>query len=467
MKNMVFKSVLIVFLLTGISYGQDYSTKVLKEWDKKKDAGAAFKVAKEAFEKGALVDAQKILLTIKDYKKDAEFFDLFAKVWEKYGVTDNARSSYEEAEVLDPKNIDRKYILADMYFKMDSIRASANKYLEIIKLDSTSKKAYFELGSIFFKAGKSFRADAAKYLEKTLKYYDDLKIFKNCAKAYSDANNTQKVYDIATKGLAKYPADLELKKQAWISSYMLKKDEDALKYIQMIPDSTLSSAEMKAAAQVAERLNNNAVATKYYNMASEKDPNDKDLYVRLANKAYDEKNYDVAIDYFNKKLALDPKHEKSLLFKAWSYKLKKDYQGARNGFVDYLAVNDTSIAGWLNLAECYDKDKLDSLSKKFEIYNKILKMIDGKERQYKDVAASINTAFGIRAYDAHNWSSALTYLKKAMSLKGEEFSFLVMTAACYENLKDYDNAVAYYQKAKRINPNDENVKKGLRRLSAD
>lgn len=467
MKNMIFKLFLFVFLFAGISFGQEISEKAIKAYEKDKNANKAFAVAKDAFEKGQIADAQKILLVIKESKKDVELYDLLAKVWEKLSVVDLAKSNYEEAEVLDTKNIARKYILADMYFKNDQIKESANKYLEIIKIDSTSKEAYLNLGNLFYKT-KDYKADAALYLEKALKFYSELKVYQNCAKAYRDANNYAKSSEIALKGLEKYPENLDLKKLAWQGTLNSKNYAAALKVVVTIPDSVLSADELKYAGQIAEMLKDDKLMTKYYDLASLKNPNDKDLYVRLANKAfYDEKNYDVAIDYLNKKLALDPKHEASLKLKAWAYKMKKDWEGARKSFSDYVAVYDTSISGYLSLSECYDEDKLDSLSKKVEVYNKILRLIDGKEKQNKDIVASINNFFGIRAYKAKNWAGTIPYIKTAMGYKGEDLNSLVMVAACYENLKDYDNAVAYYKKAQRINPKDENVVKGLRRMSAD
>lgn len=463
---MILKSVLFVFLFAGITFGQDIAASALKAFDKDKNANKAFAVAKDAFEKGQVGEAQKILLILKEHKKDAELLDLLAKVWEKFGVIDNAKSNYEEAELVDAKNIGRKYILADMYFKNNQIKESINKYLEITKLDSTSKEAYLKVGTIF-NMTKEYKADAALYLEKALKFYSDLKIYKDCVKAYRDANNPAKAFEVAERGLEKYPNDVDLRRIAWQSAIPVKNYEAALKHVVLIPDSVLSANEAKTAGDVANVLGKGDLNIRYYKLAADKDPNNKDLFFTLANNAYGNKEYDKAIELFDKKLAIDPKHEKSLFYKAWSYKLKKDWEGARKSFNDYLAVYDTSVSGWINLAEVYDDDKLDSLGRKVEIYNKILKMIDGREKQYRDVAVSINMFLGYRAYTNKNWGGAIPYIKTAMAYKGEDLSSLVMIGACYENLKDYDNAVAYYKRAQRINPNDENVKKGLRRLSAD
>jgi len=117
------------------------------------------------------------------------------------------------------------------------------------------------------------------------------------------------------------------------------------------------------------------------------------------------------------------------------------------------------------LANCYDK--IDSTSRQVEVFNKILKLVNGKERQYKDVVGSINGFLGYRAYKAKSWTSAINYLKTSMAYKGEDLNLLLMVGGCYEEMKDYDNAVAYVKKAQKISPNNELVKKALRRMSAD
>ncbi len=464
MKNMIFKSVLLVLLFAGISFGQDYFANAQKAV-KKGDIAGAFNFAKEAFQKDSTSAAWKILLQIKDQKHDPELLDLLAKVWEKMGVVDNAISNYEEADKLDPKNIARKYILADLYFKNDKIKEAANEYLNIIQTDSTSKEAYLKVGEIFYLAKGNFYADAGVYLEKALKFYDNLDIYHKCVLAYIKANNPAKAFEVSIKGLEKYPNDMTLKREAWQNALNSRKYEEALKYVVQVPDSLLTAQEAKIAGDVALMLKKQELNDKYYRLAADKDPNNKDLFLVMADKAYKDKDYDKAIEYYNKKLAMDPKNADALNFKAWSYKLKGDWEGARQAFLDYTAVYDSSISGYLNLAECYDK--LDSTSRKADIYSKLMKMIDGKEKEYKDVAIATNYFFGYRAYTGKNWSGAIPYLKKILVYKGEDVNILVMISACYENMKDYDNAVAYLKRAQKINPNDENVKKGLRRLSAD
>ena len=463
MKNLIFKLVLILFLCSGISFGQDYVTNAQKAM-KKNDIAGAFNFAKEAFSKDSIDASWRILLSLKEQKNDAELLDLLAQVWVKMKVMVNAISNYEDAEKLDPKNIKRKYILADLYYAENMIKESANKYLEIIKTDSTSKEAYLNVGNIFYKANKQYKADAAFYLEKALRFYDDIKIFKNCAKAFYQTNNYAKAFEVSERGLEKYPNELDLRKIAWETSVPLKKYEAALKHVMMIPDSVLTSAEAKTAGDVANVLKNNEMNIKYYNLAAAKDPNNKDLFVKLADNAYNEKDFDKAIDFYDRKLAGDPKHEQSLQFKAYSYFQKMDYNKARGAFLDWINVSDTSVTAFIYLADCYEK--VDSVSKKNETYIKILKMVEGKEKQYANQIIAISYYFVERYRKVRDWNSANVYLKKILSLK-EDFNALVILGSNYYNVKDYDNALIYYRRAQKINPNHEDVKKGLRMLSAD
>lgn len=463
MKNMIFKSLLLVFLFAGISYGQGYFEQAQKAL-KKKDIKTAFSLASEAYSKDSTSAALRICLLLKEDKKDVELLDLTAKVWEKMGVLDNTRSNYEEAEVMDPKNVQRKFALADLYFKNNQIKESVNKYLEVIKIDSTSKEAYKKIGNIFYMAKKGFYADAAFYLEKSLKFYNDIDTYHKCVETYEKSNNIEKAYEIAAKGLELYPNDLKLRKSAWENAIPIKKYAEALTHVAMIPDSILTSSEAKTAGDIASVLGKSDIQTKYYKLAGDKDPNNKDLFVNLGDRAYNDKDFDKAVEYYDKKLALDPKHEHSLQFKAYAYFQKKDYNNARGAFLNWINVSDTSLTAYISLAECYEK--VDSTSKKAETYIKILRMAEGKERQYKDQIIPICYYFIERCHKAKDWSGAINYGKRILNLR-EDFNALIFVGGDYFNLKDYDSALVYYKRAQRINPNHELVKKGLRMLSAD
>jgi len=93
-------------------------------------------------------------------------------------------------------------------------------------------------------------------------------------------------------------------------------------------------------------------------------------------------------------------------------------------------------------------------------------MVEGKEKQYANQIIAISYYFVERYRKVRDWNSANVYLKKILSLK-EDFNALVILGSNYYNVKDYDNALIYYRRAQKINPNHEDVKKGLRMLSAD
>jgi tetratricopeptide (TPR) repeat protein len=463
MKNMILKSLILVFLFAGISYGQGYFEQAQKA-QKKKDIKTAFALAQEAYSKDSISAALRICLLIKEDKKDVELLDLLAQVWQKNGVLDNTRANYEDAEVLDPKNVKRKYILAELYFKNNQIKESVNKYLEVIKIDSTSKDAYKRIGNIFYMAKKGYYADAAFYLEKALKYFNELDLYHKCVETYEKSNNFEKAYEVAAKGLELYPKDLKLRKSAWENAASLKKYEDALKHVVLIPDSVLTSNEAKVAGYFASLVKNTELNAKYYKLAGEKDPTNKDLFVVLADRAYNENDYDKAIELYDKQLAQEPKHEHSLQYRAYAYLQKKEYNNARGAFLDWIHVSDTSFAAYQSLADCYDK--VDSTAKKNETYLKMLKMADGKEKQYKEQVTYICYYFIERCHKQKDWNGAINYAKKILSLK-EDFNALIYIGGDYYNMKDYDNALIYYKRAQKINPNNELVKKGLRMLSAD
>ncbi len=461
MKNLIIKSILLVFLCAGITFGQGYFANAQKAL-KKKEVQVAFNLAKDAFAKDSIDAAWRILLIVREQKPDKEMYDLLAATYLKKDIVDNAIMYYQEADKLDSLNIERKFTMAEIFVKNQRFTEAVNEYLKVEKLDPTNIKALENISSIFFRA--KMYPDAALYYEKFIKRDNRIDNYVKCAQSYDNSKNFEKTLDIVKEGLKLYPNNEVLARLGFYSGIKTRKYEDALNCVVQIADDKLSAGEAKNAGDVANLLKKDELNVKYYKLAALKDPTNKDLFVKLADTAYNDKDFDKAIEFYDKMLATDPKHDHSLQFKAYAYLQKKEYDNARGAFLSWIAVNDTSVTALLNLADCYDK--VDSTAKQVEYYNKILKMVEGKEKQYKEQIKGISSFNITRASKAKDWNTVIFNAKRILSY-GEDLSALIFCGSAYYNLKQYDDSAIYYKRAQKINPNHELVKDGLRRLSLD
>ena len=253
MKNLIFKSALLVFLCAGITFGQGYLASAQKAVNKNKDIAGAFNLAKEAYSKDSINAAYVILLLIKDKKNDAELLDLLAKVCYKNGITENAIMYFQEADKLDSLNIERKFTLAEMFFKEQRYTDAVNEYLKVEKLDAKNKKALENISSIFFR-GKLYPA-AAMYYEKVILLDKKLENYINCAIAFDSSKNFVKTLEIVKEGLKTHPNNEVLARKGFYAGVKSAQYEDALNLVILIPDEKLSAYETKTAGDIAAKLN--------------------------------------------------------------------------------------------------------------------------------------------------------------------------------------------------------------------
>jgi len=110
---------------------------------------------------------------------------------------------------------------------------------------------------------------------------------------------------------------------------------------------------------------------------------------------------------------------------------------------------------------------MDSTEHAAELYIKILKLTEGKEKQYKEEILLANDFLGRRAFQKKNYQAAITYILRALQSKPSEWRFMEMLGVSYYVLQNNDEAIKWYKAVLKYNPKSEVAKKGLRMLSAD
>jgi tetratricopeptide (TPR) repeat protein len=111
--------------------------------------------------------------------------------YEKQKVVDLAVKQFEEAKKLNPNDVTVRAKLAQLYLRRRKYTESVNEWIELMRIDSTYKRGYYEIANLFL-IGEQF-ANAASFAEKyVLLEPNDLKGQWLLARALSENNEPEK-----------------------------------------------------------------------------------------------------------------------------------------------------------------------------------------------------------------------------------------------------------------------------------
>lgn len=175
---------------------------------------------------------------------------------------------------------------------------------------------------------------------------------------------------------------------------------------------------------------------KYFEKASEIDPENLDVIINLANAKDESGDYDSAIEGYNKALEKDSKNALVYNNRGYSYFHKGEYENALNDYNKALMLSPK-----LKIAQ-YNKDELLKLLKEDEKYKSIIKQ---SEDEHIDYRYYFN--LGIQESNLGNYNEAMTAYNKVISMK-PDFAPVYMFIGILEFQKEnYNKAYEYYSKA--------------------
>jgi len=461
------RSILIligIYFITLISVTAQSKSDDADKAIKKKDYAGALNIARDCIAKDSASVAVKILIQLREFmQNDKILYECLGDAYAKMNVAELALTNYAQAESLDSTNVSVLTKTADLLYKQKRYKEAVNKYLRIVSIDPKNTKAYLDAATILY-AGKLY-ADAAIMFEKYLTLDKSKEAYEKITSAYISTKSFDKSYTYATEGLAKYPDNVLLKKNAAIASYNLKKFDEAAKYYNAVPDSLLSINDLKNAGTSFSTIKSDSIAIKYFEKVIKKDSTQSSLFMDIANSYFRNKENEKAVKYYTAKIKIDPKFEPAYRYMGFAYFIDGKYNDARQAFHNAKNLNDTTFTTNYYLAQAYSR--VDSSEQAAEQYVKVLKLAEGKEKQYKEAILEASDFLGRRAYTRKNYSAAITYFSKALQFKPSEWRFMEMLGVCNFMLQNNDEAVKWYKATLKYNPNSDVAKKGLRRLSAD
>lgn len=217
-------------------------------------------------------------------------------------------------------------------------------------------------------------------------------------------------------------------------------------------------------------------AMRYYNAALLRQPHNASVVSKMANILLDRKDYDGVLSLSDNYLAMDSLNIDILRIKGLAHYLKGEYKPSASSFETVIEEGDDSYAPNYYLAkDLYNLHlykeadehflkawQLDSTraSLALEIaenrthapyryesevkpwFEKALAMMEPDH----DLLSSIYQSYATMEYSRQNWDLAISLYKVAYEFNPKYTSALSTIGYCYEQKKDYKNAVEYYER---------------------
>lgn len=226
--------------------------------------------------------------------------------------------------------------------------------------------------------------------------------------------------------LVLYPDNVEAnlyKAQALEASGQKEQAYDAYKKVlELDPANTL--AKTKVNSMVAESMSPEETLA-YLKSSVTKNPQMVNSLYKYAIKMHKANNLDEAIKYYREVIRFDSSNAEAYVNLAICYGQKQDYDKA---------------AQVLNVAQAKfpNNTQIKSTLANIQTDNSSAKIADAS-----------------KSYSSGNYTEAL---KDYLAVKPATKDSLIGAAACYQGLKQFDNAISYYKQAEKLAPNDKEIK---------
>lgn len=185
-------------------------------------------------------------------------------------------------------------------------------------------------------------------------------------------------------------------------------------------------------------------AYKYLNesLLSVHHPKQLDCYMMLGIIAHQRKNYDEALNNYQKVLTLNPNHAESLYRIGLIYNSKGKLDEAVDYFCQSLISNPKHINSLYHLGLIYQNNK--QLDKAIEFYEKALSI----KKEFPLCLYQL----GIIHLNNRSFDKAIELFEKALSLAPNHLDSIVHLSIAYQHADELNKAVAYARKALKIIP---------------
>ncbi len=386
---------------------------------------------------------------IKADPKDAKIHFKYAVILDEVNNQDAAAEEYNLALKYGEKNPELLDILENLWRS----RITNNK---------NDAQAYINLGTVFQTKGDLISAKN-QYLKALSLAPNDRTALLNLASLYSAQNMTTMAIAQYDKLLAKNPNDLEIIRYK-AATYTGQKDyKNALAQYKAIL--AIKPDDNDAKNSIADIVANKFSPEDKYNymlLEANSNPNNYDLQYAYAYEMHKQKNYDEAINYYKRAMALNPKKQENYINIAQIYTLKNDYTNA-------LAILNQGIAQIPYGAELLaQKDALEK-SQAGQVYENATKLYEAGNYQQalqnylkiQQQTPEVTLAIANCYYELKNYQAAIQNYEKILQKDPKNQDVLYVCALSYNELKNQTKALELLNKIVVINPQNAEAKQAI------
>ena len=342
------------------------------------EAKDLFLKGEEFFAKGSYQKAITYLeKTLQLEPDNAEVYNNLGIAYRKLGHYSKAISALEKAIQLKPNFVEAYSNLGSAYIYFGDYQQAISALEKAIQIDPSFAGTYYNFGFVYTKFGNFQKA--AHYLEKAIQIDPNYaEAYNNLAFTYMKLGDYQKAKESTEKAktLFQKQGDKQGITAAENIEMMLKKAKK------------LDSKEEKGDDVKAKE------------------------YLLKGSDFFDNKDYNKAIEYYQKAIQIDPNFAEAYNNMGTTYIKVNNYQKAIVYFKKAVGIDSQHFEACIRLANAYIK--------------------------------------------LENYLEALTYAKKAYQIDSNHVTVYLTLGSAYGGLKDYINAKKYYQKAKKLCEQQEN-----------
>ena len=124
-----------------------------------------------------------------------------ARVYQKYGLLDSARSAYERSIALRPAFPDAHFHLAQIYYAEGNTPGAIDAYKQVVRYRSADARAHNNLGFIYKKTGELDEAEAA-YRKAIDLDPEFVEAYNNLGQLYKQRNELERALGLYRKAIA-------------------------------------------------------------------------------------------------------------------------------------------------------------------------------------------------------------------------------------------------------------------------